>query len=127
MPDRSWIDQAACAGLDTRVFFPEPSANGRPLTADVETAAAQAKNVCKRCPVSAQCLADAIRNHDQGIRGGLTYYQRHKRSELAPGKRELSTLREPSGNYHAKWQREHRAQQKAELDAIRALRRQEAS
>jgi WhiB family redox-sensing transcriptional regulator len=88
MPDRSWIEHAACSGMDIRVFFPEPSTPGRPLTADVEAAAAQAKAVCRRCPVRDACLADAIRNHDQGIRGGLTYYQRHQPNRTTPGRRE---------------------------------------
>ncbi|HEX9995299.1 MAG TPA: WhiB family transcriptional regulator [Acidimicrobiales bacterium] len=60
----SWRDFAACAdpSVDRSVFFPEDK--------DAK-AAAEAKQVCRRCPAREACLLDALdRNEPAGIWGG---------------------------------------------------------
>ena len=67
-----WLDAAACRGMDPDLFHPERG--GR------ETALA-AKAVCATCPVTAECLADALRwsgNYDIGVRGGMTALERRR-------------------------------------------------
>lgn len=50
--DTSWMVRAACKGMDLSLFFPE---RGRP---DHEWR--QARKVCHRCPVAAECLEYAM-------------------------------------------------------------------
>lgn len=58
-----WQESAACGGTNAKVFFrAKPSA---------------AKEICRGCPVRAECLYDAIGSKaDNGIWGGLTYHER---------------------------------------------------
>lgn len=73
-----WYDEAACRDADTDVFFPsyrEPAA------------VSVAKGYCYRCPVSAECLADALAAERKlgptyrfGVFGGTTPIER---AELA--------------------------------------------
>lgn len=69
-----WTDRAACAGEDVD-FFPDPT--------DLPGNQA-AKNICRSCPVIADCLDDAMREEPAGgrygIRGGLTPEERRKLS-----------------------------------------------
>lgn len=61
-----WRDQAACAGLDYDLFFGKGWSGPA-----IET--------CQACPVTRQCLTDALTRsgRDQvGIRGGLYACQR---------------------------------------------------
>ncbi len=74
-----WRDRAACAapGVDPEWFFPAPGQQGK-----------HAKRICARCPVKAECLADALavpEADDHGVRGGLTARER------------LRLRREPAG------------------------------
>lgn len=55
-----WRDDAACAGADTALFFPASSDD---MTATLEAVAAY----CDRCPVRAECAAQA---DDHGVWGG---------------------------------------------------------
>lgn len=62
----NWRDQAACIGLDPELFFPI-GASG-PTLLQVE----EAKAVCARCPVVAECLDRAIHGHEAfGVWGGM--------------------------------------------------------
>ncbi len=62
----SWRDAALCAQTDPDAFFPEATGSVRVQRA-----------VCARCPVRAQCLADALDNNEPyGIWGGLTVRER---------------------------------------------------
>jgi WhiB family redox-sensing transcriptional regulator len=66
-----WPSQAACRDEDPELFFPvsEMGPGARQ--------AAQAKAVCARCPVRAECLEYALDNGlDHGIFGGLTERER---------------------------------------------------
>lgn len=61
-----WRDSAACAGVDGELFFPEPR-GGR--------TGWEAKAICARCPVRAECLDYALSlpiEHVWGIWAGTT-------------------------------------------------------
>lgn len=63
-----WLQHAACKGLSTDIFFP-----GR---ADPD---AQAKKICRTCPVRAECLTYAMTHGEMfGIWGGLAERERRK-------------------------------------------------
>jgi len=62
----SWLEDAACRGR-TAWFYPEPrpGPNGTDYSA--------ALTLCARCPVSDECLDDALATGDiHGVRGGYT-------------------------------------------------------
>jgi WhiB family redox-sensing transcriptional regulator len=64
-PD-TWQDRAACTTVDPDLFYPQEAGH-----------AWRGKQVCQRCPVWRDCLADALRTGDRhGIRGGLTDVER---------------------------------------------------
>lgn len=65
-PD-GWRGQAACRGEDPDLFFPHPNE-----TARVE----QAKAICRRCPVWAECLQWATEQRVEGVWGGTTEEER---------------------------------------------------
>lgn len=67
--DLRWQDHAACTDHpDRSIFFPERG----------ETTAA-AKAVCATCPVKAECLDYAVRNHENyGIWGGTSERERRQ-------------------------------------------------
>ena len=60
-----WASRGACAASDPDALF-------------VQGAAQQsAKTVCQRCPVIAECLADALDNRTEfGVWGGMTERER---------------------------------------------------
>lgn len=65
--DDRWWCHAACLGADPELFFARPEA---PETEE-------AKAFCARCPVVAECLADAFRAGDTDcVRGGMTWPER---------------------------------------------------
>ncbi|WP_158883151.1 WhiB family transcriptional regulator [Amycolatopsis anabasis] len=70
-----WRHRAACQDEDPELFFP---------VSDIGPGArqvAEAKAVCARCPVRAQCLNYALDNAlDHGIFGGTTERERRKLS-----------------------------------------------
>lgn len=62
----TWQLQAACAGTDPEMWFPEPGEDG-----------AQAKAFCARCPVRETCLQTALDTKiSDGIWGGLSAHER---------------------------------------------------
>lgn len=69
----SWRDDALCAQVDTETFFPDKGGS----TAD-------AKAICARCDVRAECLEYALsfeRGHTElihGVWGGLSTTQRRR-------------------------------------------------
>lgn len=73
----NWQKQAACRadGIDPEIFFPEGNV----------TAIAQARAVCKGCPVVRACLADCLAREGgkgpgsrHGVFGGMSAKQRHR-------------------------------------------------
>ena len=71
--DRTWRLRARCAGMDTDLFFAD---RGN----EAKTQNAEAKAICKDCPVRFECLEDAL-NEPQpwfGVRGGLTAKERRR-------------------------------------------------
>jgi len=68
---RDWRLVAACRATDPDLFFP-PSAAGRSVKQ-----IAQAKRICARCTVRAECLAFALRvRHAHGVWGGMSEDER---------------------------------------------------
>jgi WhiB family transcriptional regulator, redox-sensing transcriptional regulator len=71
----SWLDRAACQGMDAPLFF-GPDGEARP---EREIREAEAKAVCKLCPVRVQCLDYALRNSIRyGIWGALNPEERSR-------------------------------------------------
>lgn len=73
-----WGAQAACQGLNPRLFYPGPLSNASIAQAE------RARAVCGRCPVQRLCLDDALamekgeKAADRiGIRGGLDGRERY--------------------------------------------------
>jgi WhiB family redox-sensing transcriptional regulator len=61
-----WREVAACRGADPKIFFPERGASTEP-----------ARAVCRRCPVTIECLGYALDHGEKlGIWGGLSERQR---------------------------------------------------
>jgi WhiB family redox-sensing transcriptional regulator len=66
-----WRDEAACSGLDTRLFFPASEDDQVQLTL--------ARQVCATCLVQESCLAYAIDSRQTvGIWGGATTRERRR-------------------------------------------------
>lgn len=64
----TWRDSALCASVGGNVFFPEKGEPTRP-----------AKSVCRRCPVTAECLAYALDiDARHGVWGGLSERERRR-------------------------------------------------
>lgn len=65
---RPWVDRAACAEVDGDLWFPEVGSNGN-----------QAKAICARCEVRAECLDWAVTHEEMaGIWGGLSSRERRR-------------------------------------------------
>lgn len=66
-----WERQAACKGMDVRLFFDyEETPNAQPPD--------EAKAACRRCPVRESCLEEALKFEPFGFRGGETAGGRRK-------------------------------------------------
>lgn len=75
----NWQDRAACAGLDSELFFTDSSRHNA-------EAALPGMTVCRRCPVTEECLDFAIRNRlEFGVFGGKTSEER--KALRRPGRR----------------------------------------
>ena len=51
----SWLERAACKGMDTNLFMPLET--GGKITREVREHNARAKAICSKCPTSAECRA----------------------------------------------------------------------
>jgi WhiB family transcriptional regulator, redox-sensing transcriptional regulator len=79
-----WRHKAECRTEDPELFFPIGTSG--PALAQI----AEAKAVCRRCPVRRECLAWALASgQDAGIWGGLTEDERRalKRRNVRTGAR----------------------------------------
>lgn len=89
-----WWSKAACAGVPTDTFFPDLDDVSKPdrFSTDEEREAysqaciraaaveARAKAICAWCPVSGECLSDAVaRGEQDGIFGGINFGTRRNR------------------------------------------------
>lgn len=62
----TWMDAAACKGMDTNIFYPTEPA-GIPA----------AKAICRTCPVSSDCFQWALDVRDEhAILGGVSAFTR---------------------------------------------------
>lgn len=60
--DANWMLSGLCRGLDPETFFPSDGVG-------VEVA----QRICAECPVHAECLEYALRNHiEHGVWGGAS-------------------------------------------------------
>lgn len=68
-PDMPWAVDAACAGVDPTLWFPDEHGG--------QYAARMARKVCADCPVRLECLDYALTTHQLfGVWGGLSEQQR---------------------------------------------------
>ena len=67
-----WFADAECRGLDPELFHP----NGREDA--IERALAEARTICRRCDVQAECLAFALNGRESGIWAGTSDAQRRR-------------------------------------------------
>lgn len=68
-----WLHRALCRDYDPDLFFPIGTTG--PALIQVE----EAKAVCARCPVTAECLGWALETgQDHGVWGGLSEDERRK-------------------------------------------------
>lgn len=66
--DKAWQDYANCLGVDPDLFYPERGASTR-----------EAKEVCRGCAVSYECLEYALLNGEKfGIWGGTSERERRR-------------------------------------------------
>jgi WhiB family redox-sensing transcriptional regulator len=70
-----WQLDAACASLDTSLFYQADNERG----ASVRMREQKAKAICSRCPVMQNCLRDALaRNEPYGVWGGMSADERFR-------------------------------------------------
>lgn len=82
----SWIHDAACREESPELFFPVGS-SGPALRQTAE-----AKAVCQRCPVAAECLAWALESgQDAGVWGGLSEDERRALKRSSAARQEVRT------------------------------------
>lgn len=63
-----WMDGASCASVDPELWFPENGRNPK-----------DARKICARCPVAAQCREYALTNNERfGIWGNTSERDRRK-------------------------------------------------
>lgn len=110
-----WRDQAACLG-QAALFIPD-NVETIPNTGSGAVLLLAAKEYCRRCPVSAECLTDAMtteRGVDHqgraGVRGGLTPLERAAKARRKRGVAEPQTLldiylarTEAADDGHVRW------------------------
>jgi len=81
-----WWFEGVCAQTDPEVFFPEKGGSVR-----------EAKAVCARCPVRAQCLAHALAHGERfGVWGGFSEPERRRLQLHAGSAAGGSTAPEPA-------------------------------
>jgi len=73
--DESWKDEAACAGEDPELFYPDVHDQRRFYNRQV----CAALQICMECPVVDECLSYALSTDtNHGIWGGMTEMERAK-------------------------------------------------
>jgi WhiB family redox-sensing transcriptional regulator len=75
-----WQSRGLCAQTDPEAFFPAKGDSAR-----------EAKRLCARCPVRAECLAYALANNEQhGVWGGLSERERRRLPRATPAAESLA-------------------------------------
>lgn len=75
----NWMDDAACKGMDTDIFYPVAG----------EVAAARA--ICRRCPVQTECFQWSLDVEDEhAILGGVAAFTRKRMLTAQRRKRKSS-------------------------------------
>ncbi len=90
--ERNWRSAAVCRDADPELFFPTAAAG-----AVYEAQVSEAKSVCRRCPVVAACLTDALARAPYGIAGGLTEAERSAARTARRGTRPPGAERSRTG------------------------------
>jgi WhiB family redox-sensing transcriptional regulator len=81
-----WRHHAICRDEDPELFF--PIGDSGPALGQIE----QAKGVCRRCPVTEECLKWALESgQDAGIWGGMSEEERRSLKRRG-GLRKLTTV-----------------------------------
>lgn len=70
-PNYEWTKDAACKGQPREWWFPE-----HPITKESYRTMRQALEICRKCPVSSECLEHALHWEHFGIWGGLSERRR---------------------------------------------------
>lgn len=68
----TWMQRGFCRGADPEIF------------SDDDLQVSTAKAYCQRCPVSADCLAWALKHQEYGVWGGTTRAERRKLMRVGP-------------------------------------------
>lgn len=69
--DNRWQDYAACRGEPIDVFYPDRS--------DGMSGYRDARQICRQCPVRAECLTEALKQGERyGCWGGMSPRQRRR-------------------------------------------------
>lgn len=63
MPIAKWTKEASCLNMDVNMFFDRYEEN--------KNLAAAIDNMCSKCPVQRECLAQGVSNKDWGVWGGV--------------------------------------------------------
>ena len=83
-PAADWRSHAVCRDEDPELFHPVGDSGPALLQAE------QAKAVCRRCPVTDECLANALELGAEGVWGGMSEEERRalkRRGGLRAGTR----------------------------------------
>lgn len=93
----TWMERAACRGLDASLFFPERG----------EMVSQTTRDVCASCPVQAECLDYALEIKERdGVWGGKSGRQRRDLRSASAERNQLCTCIECGaefvGNYRSK-------------------------
>jgi WhiB family redox-sensing transcriptional regulator len=76
-PHRKWAPRAICREEDEKLFFSPGGQPNRKPSAKTQVRWDQAKEICKMCPVLAECARDTL-GEEYGVYGGLDQYERFK-------------------------------------------------
>lgn len=77
----TWRELAACAGMDTDLFFPLENIGGPQQGKGIKgerERLGRARRICQGCPVRLPCLEYAIERDCTGIWGGMDAGERHR-------------------------------------------------
>jgi hypothetical protein len=84
-PHRRWEPQGLCKEEDPELFFPPSGQLNRPPSAKTQAKWDLAKEVCKLCPVMAECQRDTL-GEEFGVFGGRDEHERWKVRKRLPAR-----------------------------------------